>query len=102
MHKALTACLRLAPPACSSSQHATGNTTVTRTDKGANVQVLLDEYKIHMPTTVPAGEVTFNIKNTGSHRHNFEINGHGVDAKLGRDLEGGQSADLHVTLTPGV
>jgi len=87
--------------ACSSSQHATGTTTYTKTAAGINVQVFLDEYKIHMPTAIPPGDITFNIKNTGGHRHNFEINGHGVDAKLGRDLEGGQSADLHVRLEPG-
>jgi uncharacterized cupredoxin-like copper-binding protein len=87
--------------ACSSSQKATGNTTVTRTAAGTNVQVLLDEYKIHMPTTIPPGDVTFNIKNTGSHSHNIEINGQGVDAKLAHDLEPGQTADLHVKLAPG-
>jgi plastocyanin len=87
--------------ACASSQKATGATTYTQTDKGVQVQVLLDEYKIHMPTTIPPGEVTFTIKNTGSHRHNFEINGQGVDAKLMHDLEAGQAADLHVRLEPG-
>jgi uncharacterized cupredoxin-like copper-binding protein len=87
--------------ACSSSQHATGNTTFTRTEKGVNVQVLLDEYKIHMPTTIPPGNVTFNVKNTGSHRHTIEISGQGVDARLSPDLEAGQSGDLRVTLAPG-
>lgn len=88
-------------PACASSQHATGTTTFTRTTNGVNVEVLLDEYKIHMPTAIPGGEVTFDIKNTGGHRHSFEINGQGVDAKLAHDLDPGQSAKLHVTLAPG-
>jgi uncharacterized cupredoxin-like copper-binding protein len=87
--------------ACGSSQHATGPTTYTKTAAGVQVQVLLDEYKIHMPTTIPAGEVTFNVKNTGGHKHNIEINGAGIDAKLSRDLEPGQSADLDVHLDPG-
>src|SRR2546421_10215379 len=97
---ALTLALFLLAPACS-SQHATGTTTYTRTTSGVQVQVLLDEYKIHMPTTIPAGEVTFNVKNTGGHKHNIEINGRGIDAKPPHDLDPGQSADLHTHLDPG-
>jgi plastocyanin len=101
MRTLILALASIALVSCSSSQHATGDTTFTKTAKGVQVQVLLDEYKIHMPTKIPPGEVTFNIKNTGSHTHNFEINGQGVDAKVSHDLEAGQAADLHVTLAPG-
>src|SRR5437660_6319011 len=66
--------------ACSSSQHATGPTTYTKTANGAQVEVLLDEYKIHMPTTIPPGEIIFNVKNTGHHEHTLEISGQAVDA----------------------
>ena len=88
--------------ACASSQNATGSTTFTRVANGVQVEVRLDEYKIHMPTRIPSGEVTFNIKNTGSHEHSVEINGQGIDAKLGHDLKPGESADLHVSLQPGI
>jgi uncharacterized cupredoxin-like copper-binding protein len=98
----ITALLVLPLAACASSQNATGNTTYTRVGQGVQVQVLLDEYKIHMPTRIPSGEVTFNVKNTGSHTHCIEINGEGLDAKLIEDLKPGESADLHVTLAPGI
>jgi uncharacterized cupredoxin-like copper-binding protein len=87
---------------CASSQNSTAATTFTRTDTGATVEVLLDEYKIHMPTTIPGGDITFHVKNTGDHRHNIEVEGSGVDAKLPKDLGPGEGADLHVQLAPGV
>jgi uncharacterized cupredoxin-like copper-binding protein len=103
MNKLVLAALFLLPlAACASSQNATGSTTYTHVGQGVQVQVLLDEYKIHMPTRIPSGEVTFNVKNTGGHTHSIEINGEGLDAKLAEDLKPGESADLHVTLAPGI
>jgi uncharacterized cupredoxin-like copper-binding protein len=91
----------IAAGGCATSQHSTGNTSYTRTASGAAVQVVLDEYRIHMPTTIPSGDIDFAVKNAGSHTHNIEIQGHGVDAKLPKDLAAGESADLRVSLPPG-
>src|SRR4030095_2343838 len=91
----------LAVPGCGTSQHATGDTTFQRTPSGTTVQVKLDEYRIHMPTTIPAGHTVFQISNTGSHEHNIRIAGDGVNAALPKNLEPGQSEDLTVDLKPG-
>ena len=79
----LTAAINLGIHVVTARAHTARATTYTRTEKGTQVQVLLDEYKIHMPTTIPAGDVTFNVKNTGSHKHSIEISGQGVDAVFG-------------------
>src|SRR5262249_1481391 len=86
---------------CGSSQHSTGTAGFTRTDSGAVVRVLLDEDRIHMPTTIPSGDITFEGSNAGAHRPNIEIRGPGVDAALPKDLEAGESAQLKVRLEPG-
>jgi len=91
----------VAAAGCASSQHSTGTTGFTRTDSGAVVRVLLDEYRIHMPTTIPGGDITFEVSNTGAHRHNIEVRGPGVDVKLPKDLEAGESAQMKVRLEPG-
>ena len=93
--------LIVAAGGCSSSQKSTDNTTFTKTETGVSVQVLLDEYKIHMPTVIPGGLVTFEVENKGSHTHNIEVNGQGVDAKLLHDLAPGDSASLRIKLAPG-
>ena len=91
----------LAAAGCGTSQHATGDTTFTRTSSGTTVQVKLDEYRIHMPTTIPAGHTIFQVANTGKHEHNIRITGHGVDAALSHDLKPGESEDLTIDLKPG-
>lgn len=86
---------------CASSQHATSDTKVTPVAGGALVEVRLDDYVIHMPTTVPAGELTFQVRNVGSHRHTVAIEGGGVEAHLKPDLNQGESGELKVKLAPG-
>lgn len=88
-------------PGCSSSQHATGDTTFTARAGGADVEVRLDDYVIHMPTTIPPGHAVFHVHNDGSHRHTIVIRGEGVDARLTPDLASGQSGDLALDLAPG-
>ena len=86
---------------CASSQHATGDTTYTRVDDQVLVEVLLNEDKIHMPTTIPGGDVVFQIKNIGTHEHNFKIAGQGVEAAPPHNLKPGESTELRVQLKPG-
>ncbi len=87
---------------CSSSQHSTNGQTYTRTANGAVVNVSEDEYHIHMPTAFPAGMVTFHITNNGQHNHNFKIKGMGIEQQLPTDIMPGQTADMTVSLVPGV
>ncbi|HVX31364.1 MAG TPA: cupredoxin domain-containing protein [Nitrolancea sp.] len=49
---------------------------------------------------IPAGNVTFVVKNDGTVTHEFEIQGNGVDQKLG-DIAPGESATLKVDLKAG-
>lgn len=65
------------------------------------VEVTLSEFAIDMPTTLPAGETTFSISNTGEFPHNLEIEGEGIEAALEENLEGGQSGEYTVDLAPG-
>jgi plastocyanin len=47
--------------------------------------------------TVPAGKVTFDMRNTGAIVHNFDI----IGVAVGQYLVSGQSASMTVTLKPG-
>lgn len=69
--------------------------------KGKPVAVKLVDFKLEMPKTVPSGMVTFKITNTGKVTHNLEIEGNGVESKLPKDLQPGESGTLQVTLKPG-
>jgi len=71
----------------------TGSTTAT-------IEVKLSEYKIEMPKTVPAGSTTFKVTNTGKEMHNFEIEGNGIEKRVGK-LNPGETKTLLVELKPG-
>ncbi len=93
---------------CASSQHATGSTTLTHTAVGTEVQVQLHEYKIHMPTEVPAGHTILKISNTGSHDHNIKVTGpesapeeDRTEAELPENLKPGATTELVLDLVPG-
>lgn len=69
---------------------------------GANVvQVKESEYKIDMPTSLPAGSITFHVTNAGTTQHSLEIQGQGVDVKLDNPLNPGDSKDWTVNLAAG-
>jgi uncharacterized cupredoxin-like copper-binding protein len=63
-------------------------------------EVHLIEYQIHLPQSVPAGRVAFNVENGGKEDHAFEIEGHGVHEKT-QVLKRGNTAALEVNLAPG-
>jgi hypothetical protein len=63
-------------------------------------EVHLIEYAIHMPETLPAGRVAFNIENGGKEKHAFEIEGNGIEQKT-NELSRGNTASLEVELKPG-
>lgn len=67
----------------------------------AAVEVRLHGRTIEMPTTLPPGETTFTITNTGEHEHNFEIEGNGVERELESNLAPGETGELTVELEPG-
>src|SRR5207237_7043092 len=54
----------------------------------AKIEVKLSEYKIDMPKTVPAGSTTFEVTNIGQELHNFEIEGNGIEKRVGELIPG--------------
>ena len=86
---------------CASSQNSTNGMTFTRTATGITVNVSEDEFHVHMPTSFPAGTVTFHITNNGTHDHNFKISGMDIEKQLPSDLKPDSTADLTIPLVPG-
>lgn len=67
---------------------------------GQTVDVSLTEFEIDMPTSISAGEVTFNVTNDGTMEHAFEVEGNGIEDETDV-LAAGDSATLTVNLEPG-
>jgi uncharacterized cupredoxin-like copper-binding protein len=67
----------------------------------APVEVVLDEYSIDMPHTLPPGATTFHITNKGQKSHSFKIQGPGIDVTLEAVVRPKASTDLQVTLEAG-
>ena len=68
---------------------------------GEVVEVGLNDFYIDMPTTLPAGPVTFLITNYGPSVHSFAIDGPGIDEALTHELAPGQQGAFTVELQPG-
>lgn len=66
-----------------------------------SVEVKLTEYKIEMPALIGAGATTFNVTNTGTDTHGFEIEGSGIEKALKPRLKDGEKGSLQVDLKPG-
>jgi len=98
---AVAACAVIMLTACSSSQGKVGTTQVTQTAAGPVVEVILKDYEITMPDSVPPGTVKFNITNAGTHDHNFQIDLKGTKKRLDTDVKPGGTATLVVALTSG-
>jgi uncharacterized cupredoxin-like copper-binding protein len=69
--------------------------------KVENVEVVLDEYTIEMPQTLPPGPTVFAVRNEGRKSHSFKIQGPGLDAMLETVVRPKETGTLEVTLQPG-
>lgn len=76
------------------------HTAAAPTPNGPSREVHLIEYQIHMPQTLPAGQVSFHVENGGKEDHAFEIEGNGVHQKT-TVLKRGDTTALQVNLKPG-
>ena len=65
------------------------------------VTVRLLDYRFEMPNQIPAGPTRFVVTNDGDHKHNFEIEGQGIERELETALETGKRGELTVDLQPG-
>ena len=81
---------------------ATTGSPVPAAAQGENrVNVRVVDYRFEMPNQLPAGTTRFLIRNDGKHKHNFEIEGEGIEEELEQPLGTGQSGELTVDLKPG-
>ncbi|HZS25487.1 MAG TPA: cupredoxin domain-containing protein [Gaiellaceae bacterium] len=74
--------------------------TTTTAAPGPGGTVTVDEFEYGFtltPSTVPSGNVTFVMKNTGTVTHNFDIEG----VKAGAFVDPGQTATMTVNLQAG-
>lgn len=65
------------------------------------VRVFLDDMKIEMPTSLPAGSVLFSLVNRGTMDHSFEIEGNGMHERLENPLKPAGTGTLGAELKPG-
>jgi len=75
-------------------------TTTTTTYPGPGGTVTVEEYEFGFtltPSTVPSGNVTFVMKNTGTVTHNFDIE----TVKSGAFIDPGQTTTMTVNLQAG-
>jgi uncharacterized cupredoxin-like copper-binding protein len=68
---------------------------------GEQVAVTLMEFAIDMPSTLPAGPVTFAVTNGGTITHSFEIENADLEEELEAELAPGETGMLTVDLAPG-
>lgn len=65
------------------------------------VEVGLYEWRIDMPTSLPAGTITLTVTNDGTVPHNFEIDGNGIEQAFETDLAPGETRTMEIALQPG-
>ena len=78
-----------------------GSLSTAGPSQAGTVHVSLRDLQIEMPTVLPAGSVTFQVHNSGSHEHGFGIEGPGLERALPQTLETGESGQLSVDLAVG-
>jgi uncharacterized cupredoxin-like copper-binding protein len=71
-------------------------------DKDARkVEVRLVEHKIEMPRQLSPGKTAFVVTNAGAKKHNFEIEGQGLEKKFLTSVGPNETKTLHVELKTG-
>lgn len=66
----------------------------------SEVEVRLHDRLIEMPSSLPAGETSFMVVNTGAVVHGFEVEGQGIERVI-EGIDPGATQSLTVTLQPG-
>jgi uncharacterized cupredoxin-like copper-binding protein len=66
------------------------------------VEVELVSFEIHMPETLQAGTITFDVvNNSEDDEHSIKIEGQGIEEELESHLQPGEEGTLTVDLAPG-
>ncbi|WP_395748906.1 hypothetical protein [Prosthecobacter sp.] len=74
---------------------------VTPDSDAQKVDVSVSDSDISLPKKLTAGKTAFLVKNTGKEKHNFHIQGKGVDEKFYMDIAANDTKVMHVQLKPG-
>jgi uncharacterized cupredoxin-like copper-binding protein len=75
---------------------------VTKPDDDARkVTVKLNEHRIQMPQSLAAGKTAFMVTNVGKQKHNFEIQGEGLEKSFWLSVAPKNSKVMQVNLKPG-
>lgn len=74
---------------------------VTPDSDAKKIEVNIADSGIQMPAKVEAGKTAFVVKNIGKEKHNFRVQGEGVDEKFLLDVKPDDSKVMHVELKPG-
>ncbi|HEY3055340.1 MAG TPA: hypothetical protein VGK31_05355 [Thermoanaerobaculia bacterium] len=67
----------------------------------AQFRVELLEYEIRMPDTLPPGQQSLLVVNSGKINHSLVIEGNGAKGQLSQQITRGDSVPLDLTLRPG-
>jgi uncharacterized cupredoxin-like copper-binding protein len=71
-------------------------------DKDARkVEVRLIDGKIEIPKMADAGKTAFVVTNAGTKKHNFRVEGQGIDKKFITSVDPNETKTLHVDLKMG-
>jgi glucose/arabinose dehydrogenase len=65
------------------------------------VEVVLTEYEIDMPESIPAGPTAFRVRNGGRIVHNFRIRGEGIDNAFDTVIQPQNTRTMELDLEPG-
>lgn len=75
---------------------------IARAESTRTIDVDLKEFRIIMPSTLEAGDVTLSVSDSGSLEHNIDIVGPGIDHKtFPTNLRPGETLTMEVAFRPG-
>ena len=74
---------------------------VTPDADARKIEVKLTEHQISMPKSIESGKTAFVVTNSGTEKHNFGIEGQGLDKKFMLNLGPNDTKTLNVDLKPG-
>lgn len=86
---------------CGDDDDAGDDAGTTPAADAQTVNVTLTEFRIEMPSSVPAGTVAFAVTNQGTVEHNFEVEGEGIEEEFEENLKPGETKTLTVDLALG-
>jgi hypothetical protein len=76
--------------------------TVTPDKDARQVEVTLTGRQIDVPKNLESGKTAFVVRNADTAKHNFEIQGEGIEKKFFTGIAPDETKVLHVHLKPGI